>query len=430
MGIPTCYLQLYIDGLWQDAAALDLTGDPDNGIAAATFHAYLPQHVVAYWARRDAAALSANFPVDLVPCANPSWPAFLVDLLPQGYGRAELLKQLDRNEATGPAADWELLCTGAGNPIGNLRVKQAHEWVMARTGSTTRGFTMDEVAHRAGDFNEYLAQHGLFLAGSSGVQGEWPKILLTQAADGLLYLDHTLPDELAQRHYIVKFGRGTDPALANILRLEAPYMQLAQGLGLAVHDQLLLRERALFIPRFDRECSDGRVVRHGQESIASLCGIAGFGAAPSHNEACRRLAEVVTDPVHDVIEYVKRDIANVALGNRDNHARNTAIRRSPDGTIGLTPLFDFAPMWLHPDGIARRMRWLRDDGGAPDWASAIDQASEAAHLDNRLVRAGVRTMAAPLARLFDDARALGIEEAFLAPLERTWRNVSEQVAAL
>ncbi|AVR98604.1 type II toxin-antitoxin system HipA family toxin [Pseudoduganella armeniaca] len=426
----TCYLQLFVDGAWRDAAALDLTGDSDLGITAATFCAYLPQHVIAYWARRDAAALSANLPVDLTPCATTTWPAFLVDLLPQGYGRVELLKQLERSEAAGPAADWELLCTGAGNPIGNLRVKQAHEWAMARTGSTMRGFTMEEVAHRAGDFNEYLAQHGLFLAGSSGVQGEWPKILLTQAADGLFYLDHTLPDEFAQRHYIVKFGRGADPALANILRLEAPYMKLAQGLGLDVHGELLLRERALFIPRFDRQCIDGRVIRHGQESIASLCGITGFGVAPSHNDVCRRLAEVTTDPAHEVIEYLRRDIANVALGNRDNHARNTAIRRSADGTVGLTPLFDFAPMWLHPDGIARRMRWLRDDGGTPDWLSAIDQACEAAQLDNRLVRAGIRPIAAPLARLFDDARALGIEEAFLAPLERGWRNVCRQVEAL
>lgn len=301
---------------------------------------------------------------------------------------------------------------------------------MARTGKVTRGFTMDEVAQRAGDFNEYLAQHGLFLAGSSGVQGEWPKILLTQASDGLLYLDHTLPDELARQHYIVKFGRGTDPALASILRLEAPYMALAESLGLAVHGKLILRERALFIPRFDREAMDGHVIRHGQESIASLCGIAGFGAAPSHNDVCRRLSDVVTDPVHEIVEYIKRDITNVALGNRDNHARNTALRRSPDGTVGLTPLFDFAPMWLHPDGIARRMRWLKDDGGAPDWMSAIDQASEAAHLDSRLVRAGVQTMAAPLAKLFDKARALGIEERYLTPLMQPWQNACRQLEAL
>ncbi len=426
----TCHLQIHVDGAWRDAAFLDLQGDAAHGIAAATYFAYLPEYVLAHWGRGDAAALSALAPVDLATYPCPGWPPFLVDLLPQGYGRVELLKQLDRSESAGPGADWDLLNTGAGNPIGNLRVKEAHAWAAARSGTIRRGFTVDEVARRAGDFNEYLAQHGLFLAGSSGVQGEWPKILLTQAADGLLYLDHTLPDELAARHFIVKFGRGTDPALATILRLEAPYMTLAQGLGLHVHAELALRERALFIPRFDRDVADGGVIRHGQESVASLCGIAGFGAAPSHNHVCRRIADVATDPVHEVVEYIKRDIANVALGNRDNHGRNTAIARRADGTIGLTPLFDFAPMWLHPDGIARRMRWLSDDGGAPRWASAIEQAGEAARLDSRLLKAGVRTMAAPLAALFDRARALGIEEPYLAPLARTWQDVCHQVEAL
>src|SRR5450830_1056909 len=425
-----CTLQVFIDGAWRDAAALTLMGDQLRGVKAQTFLSYEGSYALEHFYREDAAALSVMYKVDLSLINIPNWPPFLIDLLPQGYGRKELLNQLRRDENAGPGADWDLLCAGAGNPIGNIRVKEAHAWVSECTRGQGHGFTMEEVVERAGDFNEYLAQHGLFLAGSSGVQGEWPKILLTQATDDLLYLDHTLPDELAVRHFIVKFGRGTDPALATILRLEAPYMALAQGLGLHVHGELALRERALFIPRFDREVADGRVLRHGQESVASLCGIAGFGAAPSHNHVCRRLAEVATDPLHEVVEYIKRDIANVALGNRDNHGRNTAIARRADGTIGLTPLFDFAPMWLHPDGIARRMRWLSDDGGAPRWASAIEQASEAAQLDSRLLRAGVRTMAAPLAALFDRARALGIEEQYLVPLARTWQDVRTQVEAL
>ena len=426
----TCTLQIHIDNAWRDAAAVDLTGDIARGVGASTYLVYLPGHALAYWGRHDAAALSVNVPVDLASCPADGWPPFLVDLLPQGYGRIELLKQLARDEAGGPAADWPLLRTGAGNPIGNIRIKEAHDWVSARSGKATRGFTMDEVASRAGDFNEYLAQHGLFIAGSSGIQGEWPKILLTMARDGLLYLDHTLPDGEAQQHYIVKFGRGTDESLADILRLEAPYMQLAQGLGLQVHAGLVARERALFIPRFDREVADGRVIRHGQESIASLCGTGGFGAAPSHNTVCARLGQVATDPAGAVIEYLKRDIANVALGNKDNHARNTAIRRTPDGAISLTPLFDFAPMWLHPDGIARRMRWQSDDGGAPDWASAIAQACDAAKVDQGRVRAEVAHIAAPLASLFDDARALGIAERFLQPLANTVAAMRSQLENL
>lgn len=430
MATPTCTLQIFVDDAWRDAAALDLTGDPAVGVNASTYLIYLPGYALAYCNRSDAAALSVNVPVDLITYPAETWPPFLVDLLPQGYGRVELLKQLERDEAVGPAADWALLCAGAGNPIGNVRVKEAQEWVAARSGGTTRGFTMDEVASRAGDFNEYLAQHGLFLAGSSGIQGEWPKVLLTRAHDGLFYLDHTLPDAQASAHFIVKFGRGNDESLANILRLEAPYMQLAKGLGLNVHAALTLRERALFIPRFDRAAASGRVTRYGQESIASLCGIGGFGMVPSHNEVCRRLGVVATDPTSDVIEYIKRDIANIALGNKDNHARNTAIQRRHDGTVGLTPLFDFAPMWLHPDGIARRIRWQADDGGAPNWASVIDQACDAAKVDRMKVLTSVRSMAAPLATLFADARALGIDEQFLMPLEKTVANVRSQLEGL
>ena len=81
-----------------------------------------------------------------------------------------------------------MLKVGAGNAIGNLRVKEAAEW-LHRQPSALRGFTQDEVAERGNTFAEYLAAHGLFLAGSSGVQGEWPKVLLTKADDGLLYLD-------------------------------------------------------------------------------------------------------------------------------------------------------------------------------------------------------------------------------------------------
>ena len=426
----TCTLQIFIGDAWCDAAALDLTGDPSHGVDAATYLIYLPGYAIAQWKRSDAAALSVNVPVDLISYVAQGWPPFLVDLLPQGHGRVELLKQLGRAEAAGPVADWELLCAGAGNPIGNVRVKEAHDWVTARAGRQTHGFTMEEVSDRAADFNECLAQYGLFLAGSSGVQGEWPKILLTRSHDGLFYLDHTLPDEQAAEHFIVKFERGNDESLGNILRLEAPYMCLAKGLGLKVHADLALRKRALFIPRFDRQVSDGRVVRLGQESVASLCGMGGFGAAPTHNAVCQRLGEVATDPTREIIEYIKRDIANVALGNKDNHGRNTAIQRGHDGTISLTPLFDFAPMWLHPDGIARRMRWQSDDGGSPNWASAIAQACEAAKISDVSVRTGVRMMLTPLATLFADARALGIDDQFLTPLGKTLENVRSQLEKL
>ena len=79
-------------------------------------------------------------------------------------------------------------------------------------------------------------------------------------------------------------------------------------------------------------------------------------------------------PDLDVMEYLKRDILNVALGNSDNHARNTALLKYTDGTIRLAPLFDFAPMFLDPTGIRRSSRWQQEEGvGFPNWPTIVDE---------------------------------------------------------
>lgn len=62
---PTCNVELYLDGAWRDAAAVDLTGDAGCGIDASTVLAYTSAHAIGCLDRRDAAALSAALPVSL-----------------------------------------------------------------------------------------------------------------------------------------------------------------------------------------------------------------------------------------------------------------------------------------------------------------------------------------------------------------------------
>ncbi|WP_334041857.1 type II toxin-antitoxin system HipA family toxin [Burkholderia ambifaria] len=422
----SCTIQLHADGVWHDVGGVTLFGQPDEGWRGRAYTGYDVEWIVLHQSARDARAMSCTFPVDLEPRVTSHWPAFLIDLLPQGFGRQELLRRLDLPETAEERADWPLLLAGAGNSIGNLRVKEAAQW-LAERGGPQQGFTDEEVAARGDAFSEYLAEHGFFVAGSSGVQGEWPKLLLTRADDGLLYLDHTLPDERAVEHYIVKFGRGRNERLAQILRHEAPYMALAQRLGLRVHASLMLRDRSLFIPRFDRARRGGSVIRFGQESIASLTGKAGFGVVPSHDEVCHHLVRQCTDPQTEVAEYLCRDVANLALGNKDNHARNTALQRDFDGRIMLTPLYDFAPMYLHPDGIARRIRWEGNDDGRPDWARVLDAVVRSSEpqagdthvaLDRDALQTRLRAMAPHLQEIADHGVDLGLEHdvhAFLKP---------------
>ena len=412
-----CTIQLFAGGQWHDIASVLLLGAEEQGCLAQTYTGYATEWAFEHGGARDAWALSSQMPVSLDAQHWPHWPVALIDMLPQGYGREELLRQLNLSETVGASADWHLLLAGAGNPVGHLRIKEAAGWLDAHRGPR-QGFTDDEVAQRSGDFIEYLSSHGLFVAGSSGVQGEWPKLLLTRACDGLLYLDHTVDDADAREHFIVKFGRGPSPKLAAILRHEAPYMDIAQHLGLRVHQPLVLRGQALFIPRFDRQVVNGGVVRLAQESLATLTGRAGFGVAPAHDEVCRKLAEVCADPLAEVLEYLRRDIVNIALGNKDNHARNTALQRDFDGRTGLTPLFDFAPMYLHPDGIARRMRWEGNDGGAPDWGRVLDTVCAQCGLPRAPLAAGLKKLAPRLNEIAKDGQAFGLEAevaAFVAP---------------
>ncbi|SEM49084.1 serine/threonine-protein kinase HipA [Luteibacter sp. UNCMF331Sha3.1] len=407
-------LEVFIAGQWVDAASVELRSAVELGWSAATETQYGTLYVVEHDGRVDAAALSVNVPVSFEGLRAATWPPFLMDLLPQGYGRQELLRQLGLPETATATADWQLLMAGAGNPIGNIRVRQAAERLRGHALTDRRGFTEGEVIDRGEVFSEYLATHGLFVAGSSGVQGEWPKILLAEGRDGLFYLDHALPDEDTAGHWLVKFARGSNEALATILRLEAPYMALARHLGLHVQGEMRGTARTLFIPRFDREVVGHDVRRYAQESVASLCGLAGFGLRLTHNTVCERLAAVCTHPSRDVAEYLRRDVANVVLGNKDNHARNTAIQRREDGFIGLTPLFDFVPMMLHPDGIPRLTRWENDDdGGYPRWASVAAQAASASGIDQGLLVDALRKMVEPLQTLRKRALEIGVDAAVM-----------------
>jgi serine/threonine-protein kinase HipA len=439
-------LQLHAANAWHDLASVSLMGLEAEGWKAKTYTGYAVDWAFQHLGARDAHAACARWPVGLEPLEQPHWPVFLIDMLPQGFGRQEMLRRLGLPATAGVAADWRLLGVGAGNPVGNLRIKEAAETLAVEAGPP-RGFTDDEVAERGEAFAEHLAAQGLFVAGSSGVQGEWPKILLTRADDGLLYLDHTLPDARAVAHYVVKFGRGPDRQLASILRHEAPYMDIARRLGLRVHAPLVLRQRALFIPRFDRvvhrAAHGGTVSRLAQESIATLTGMPGFEAVPSHDQVCAALLQHCTDPQAELLEYLKRDVANLALLNKDNHARNTAVQRDFKGRIALTPLFDFAPMYLHPDGIARRIRWEGNDGGQPDWRRVLDRVCElgaapvpgrkkprAAAIAREPLVAGLKAMEPGLRAVAAEGEAMGLEADVLQQLRPHLLARADELAAL
>lgn len=305
-----------------------------------------------------------GYPVNFELFRSSRWPAFLLDIMPAGAGRRVWLRRLGLTDNA--EADWTLLAQGGGNPPGNLRIAGA----AVHPGLPHPGFGQQEIIEKNADFIEYAEACGAVVAGATDVPGDAPKFLLIQDHNQRWHPDGSLPDQEINDFRIVKFPRGRSDADRTVLRNEAAYLEVARRFGLRVSAPLELIGDSLFIPRFDRAVINGSVQRYGLESLCSVCGISEFGRRGDHAIFCAAIVAHATNPKEELIEYIRRDLLNAALRNTDNHGRNTSFLKYPDGSVTLSPLYDFAPMFLDPEGIPRSSRWhgeLEPTIGRPAW---------------------------------------------------------------
>jgi len=92
-----------------------------------------------------------------------------------------MAKQIGFDNPDVPAVEFLRLLEGAGCPVGNLRIREA--WERVRVAEETakfdpcRGISLDDILQRTDAFRWVAERFALVASGSSGVQGEWPKIL-------------------------------------------------------------------------------------------------------------------------------------------------------------------------------------------------------------------------------------------------------------
>ncbi len=95
--------------------------------------------------------------------------------------------------------------------------------------------------------------------------------------------------------------------------------------------------------------------------------------------------------------------------------------------MALTPLCDFAPMYLHPYGMVRRIRWENNDAGKPAWDRVLDRVCElaaamqtlhkkkgAAPVSRDWLCAGLKAMGHALRQIAALGDAMGLEPAVMA----------------
>lgn len=362
--------------------------------------------------------------------ALENWPAFLYDLIPQGSGRKFLLGLL--NIVDGKAADFPLICAGGFNPIGRVRVREAVEYFHSHidrheTDGLDKGLTFAEILARGDKFAERMMIQSMLAAGTTGVQGAAPKYLLTKDHAGLWHADGALSDAEAAGHFIVKLPRGKEEVDKKVLRNEAAYMRVAGEMGLRIEGVVEHHHDMLFVPRFDRAVHQGKVLRHHQESAAAVAGMVGFDARPTQFELLNALRSVLTDKEAGTIEFLKRDVLNLAMRNTDNHARNTAAQKIGK-EVRLTPLFDFAPMYLDPDGISRATRWYHPETKKEitNWGDVIDALDLGA--DERInVLAEMAAFGEKLDGLSDCMRDAAVDDDIINHLQK---SIDEQARQL
>lgn len=434
----TATIEIFRSGTWVQAARLAPVYTEQGYLGACQFD-YMLEYAAEYAGPETAkaAGVSCQFPTDFRPYDLTRWPAFVLDILPSGYGRQQWLKQLELRD--GPRADWPLLTRGTAYPPGNLRVAEA---VAARDPDTLvpmadgdeiairdhPGFPRTDVIERTEAFVEYAYQHGIYAAGASDVQGVAPKLLLNRDKGGAWHAEGRLADVDIDSHWLVKRPRGDRAADRQVLRNEAAYMRVASAIGLKVHADLEWQDDSLFVPRFDRQVRDGEVARYGMESLCSATGVAEYGARIHHDVLCDTIVRYSSQPDEDLLEYIRRDIANVVLGNKDNHARNTALLRYEDGQVEISPLFDFAPMYLDPEGIARVSRWQADveQAGHPDWQQVIALFPE----HQEFLADQLRCFGRTIERLAETMRTSGVDDDIIEHCSKAIDRHSRQLLEL
>ncbi len=419
-------IEIYKDGKWVKAAEFGVYGD--NYLAGYRARGRLAYDIDYALSRiqdeRIVDRVGFRYPVNFDSYDSKGWPAFLLDIVPTGAARIAWLKLLSLRDDD--SSWWQLLRCAAGNPPGNLRIAGAA--VDFQKGHP--GFDKRDIIDKNVDFVEYAEANGALVAGATDVQGASPKFLLVEDMNNRWHAEGALADGLAKRHWLVKFPRGKKDVDRQILRNEAPYYEVARAFGLRTAASLEYQDDALFILRFDRRLAIAGIERLGLESIASACGISEFGCRISHNDACKAIHRYATEPHKEILEYISRDILNVALRNTDNHGRNTAFLKETSGGIALSPLFDFAPMFLDPEGIARVSRWDAEGEkviGLPDWGRVAEDVGRETGYGVVALRKWLSDQAEKVKRLPDTMALCGVEVSIIESLVRRIEDTARQL---
>jgi serine/threonine-protein kinase HipA len=362
-------IEIYVDHCWKECGKVIIFDSKKSFYSRSHYDYNLEYYFEHVEDEGTVGSKSVSLCIELGPTKYPfeNWSGFLLDLMPQGFARDIVCKreEIVNNQEN----DFLILKSGAVNPIGNLRIQNKK---IKLEKDIHNGFDKKDLIERNESFLDYAASYGAIVVGASGAQGVAPKFLLNTDQSNKWHCDGAISESKIESMYLVKMKRGRTENDVLLLEAENLYMKIAQDLSLNANHGLVYEDGLLFIPRFDRKIEAKKLVCYGMESFSSALGHNQFGKSEFHETILELINKVSTHKKEDIKEYIIRDFLNIVMGNTDNHLRNSAFIKYSTSEVRLSPLYDFAPMVIDPEIIARVCKWRNESGYIPDFSS-IDE---------------------------------------------------------
>ena len=137
------------------------------------------------------------------------------------------------------------------------------------------------------------------------------------------------------KEWLVKFKATQDPA--NIGEIEYEYSLLAKKCGINMPETRLFESKYFGVERFDR-------TPHGKIHTVSAAGLlnADYRAPSLDYGGLLQLCHILTKNMEEVYALFRQMVFNVAIKNRDDHAKNFSFQLI-NGEWKLSPAYDLLP---------------------------------------------------------------------------------------
>ncbi|WP_454888219.1 type II toxin-antitoxin system HipA family toxin [Sphingobium herbicidovorans] len=129
-----------------------------------------------------------------------------------------------------------------------------------------------------------------------------------------------------------------------------------------VPDEMLEHgEQILVVDRFDRAADDTRIHIEDAGQVIGAVGDRKYTMATTET-VINMISRFSTDRRADILEAIRRIVADVLIGNGDNHLKNWSFRFPEPGQVRLSPAYDIVPTVLFQPRETLALPFVRTRG--------------------------------------------------------------------